>query len=279
MQHGLAISLVCAALQACSCWPQASQGGVAELRPSFLGDEVAIEQLVGQLSSVKQAVADLRLAGLSHCLPGAEHSLAQVLTGVERELHAGMLADAEQRLCIVKKELPALQCRLQAIKHNTGCAVQDKGVVQMAWFLIPRLMQCEDAMSLAVAVGVTLLTEALFDTDSHVINPIYFEQLQGIADFLNLVLQAKVTIVGHADARASDAYNDVLSQRRAASVMQYLFDHGVDAQRMGVVAAGEASPRTSNHSIEGRQLNRRVEIRIEALTPIKSPLSMKAVGP
>src|SRR3546814_10773362 len=66
----------------------------------------------------------------------------------------------------------------------------------------------------------------------------------------------------HTDSKGSDDYNQKLSESRAQSVMQYLGEHGVAADRMTAVGRGETQPIADNDSDEGRELNRRVELRL-----------------
>jgi OOP family OmpA-OmpF porin len=73
---------------------------------------------------------------------------------------------------------------------------------------------------------------------------------------------ARIEVAGHTDAVGSSDFNQVLSEKRAEAVKAYLVAHGVAAERVSVVGYGEAQPRASNDTIEGRRLNRRVEIRI-----------------
>jgi OmpA-OmpF porin, OOP family len=72
----------------------------------------------------------------------------------------------------------------------------------------------------------------------------------------------KVEIAGHTDAVGAEEYNQRLSEQRAESVKAYLVEHGVDASRISVTGYGEAQPRASNDTVEGRRLNRRVEVKI-----------------
>lgn len=74
----------------------------------------------------------------------------------------------------------------------------------------------------------------------------------------------EVELSGHTDSRGSDAYNQRLSQQRAKSVLEYLESKGVEASRMGAVGVGEAKPVADNETEEGRELNRRVELRVTA---------------
>ena len=68
------------------------------------------------------------------------------------------------------------------------------------------------------------------------------------------------TVEGHTDSNGSDAYNQLLSERRAKSVMNYLISRGVSASNLSAVGKGESFPIASNDSREGRAANRRVVV-------------------
>ena len=88
-------------------------------------------------------------------------------------------------------------------------------------------------------------------------------RLDAVVDVLvNERPDVKVEIIGHTDSIGSSDYNQVLSERRAASVKAYLVERGVPAERVSVAGYGESRPRATNDTIEGRRLNRRVEIKV-----------------
>jgi OOP family OmpA-OmpF porin len=58
-------------------------------------------------------------------------------------------------------------------------------------------------------------------------------------------------------------YNLELSERRAASVVAYLVERGVDAGRLQAVGKGETDPAADNTTEAGRHQNRRVVIRLQ----------------
>jgi OOP family OmpA-OmpF porin len=72
--------------------------------------------------------------------------------------------------------------------------------------------------------------------------------------------EVALQIEGHTDATGPEAYNQVLSERRANSVRDYLVSRGIDASRLNPVGRGETRPVASNSTREGRGENRRVEI-------------------
>jgi outer membrane protein OmpA-like peptidoglycan-associated protein/opacity protein-like surface antigen len=88
--------------------------------------------------------------------------------------------------------------------------------------------------------------------------------LDNVAEELAKYPDIKVEVGGHTDAKGSDEYNQKLSDRRAASVVKYLEGKGVAADRMTSVGYGETKPVADNETDEGRELNRRVELKITA---------------
>jgi outer membrane protein OmpA-like peptidoglycan-associated protein len=74
-----------------------------------------------------------------------------------------------------------------------------------------------------------------------------------------------LSINGHTDNVGGDAYNQRLSQRRAASVVRWLVErHGIAAARLRSAGLGASSPIETNDTPDGRARNRRVElVRVE----------------
>lgn len=107
---------------------------------------------------------------------------------------------------------------------------------------------------------ITLGADALFDTNKSDLRPEAVAELNEFGDKMKQLGKDRVFIVGHTDSRASDAYNQALSERRARSVADYLNkNYGIVAQTEG---KGESVPVADNGTTEGRQANRRVEITV-----------------
>lgn len=79
---------------------------------------------------------------------------------------------------------------------------------------------------------------------------------------LELNPDLRVELAGHTDAVGPDSYNQTLSERRAASVRQYLIQHGIDGSRLEARGYGESQPVATNDTKEGRAQNRRVMMRV-----------------
>jgi len=81
-----------------------------------------------------------------------------------------------------------------------------------------------------------------------------------VADRLAECPTTPVTISAHTDNVGDDNYNQNLSKGRAKSVLRFLFDRGIDINRMQARAFGETRPIDTNDTAEGRTRNRRVEL-------------------
>ena len=85
------------------------------------------------------------------------------------------------------------------------------------------------------------------------------EVLMKVVRTLKEYPEMTLLIKGHTDSKGSDAYNLKLSQRRAASVRQFLIDNGIDPSRLEAIGYGETQPIATNDTSEGRAKNRRIE--------------------
>jgi len=104
----------------------------------------------------------------------------------------------------------------------------------------------------------------LFDTDKATIRTSSYETLARIASIVKEYPTASFEVEGHADSRASNAYNMDLSERRAQSVVDYLTSkEGVNASQLSIKAYGEEQPIAPNTTAAGMQLNRRVKLTLE----------------
>ncbi|MGB2752512.1 MAG: OmpA family protein, partial [Pyrinomonadaceae bacterium] len=118
-------------------------------------------------------------------------------------------------------------------------------------------------------IVLDLSTDILFDYDSAVLKPESVETLLKLAQYLRNVKSSAIDLNGFTDSIGSDAYNQRLSAKRASSVKQWLVNQGgIEARRLRTNGFGESQPVASNAHLdgtdnpEGRQRNRRVEVRI-----------------
>lgn len=89
-----------------------------------------------------------------------------------------------------------------------------------------------------------------------------YEELDDLIAYLQQNQNIKIEIGGHTDNVGNEMNNLYLSERRARSVYDYLGENGIEADRLSFKGYGEGSPIAENSSVEGRKLNRRVEVKI-----------------
>lgn len=86
--------------------------------------------------------------------------------------------------------------------------------------------------------------------------------LNKVAESLANEPDVAIIIMGHTDSVGSDSYNERLSQQRAESVVNYLGTRSIKNSRMEAIGYGESKPVADNNTDEGRERNRRVELKV-----------------
>ena len=95
------------------------------------------------------------------------------------------------------------------------------------------------------------------------------DELQRLAQFLQSSPGTNVEIAGHTDNIGPKTYNQQLSENRAQSIVNYLVEQGISVEQVIAKGYGEDDPIASNDDEkEGRELNRRVEMRVLGTKPI-----------
>ena len=97
---------------------------------------------------------------------------------------------------------------------------------------------------LASITAPVLIDNIHYDFDKATLRPESTEALDQLVELLNENPNVTIELSAHADYRGSAAYNKRLSQRRAESVVQYLIEHGISADRLTPVGYGKEKPKT-----------------------------------
>ncbi|RUO39061.1 hypothetical protein CWE15_09990 [Aliidiomarina taiwanensis] len=101
-----------------------------------------------------------------------------------------------------------------------------------------------------------------FAFDSATISQSFEPVLIDVAKVLNKYEKTTLLVQGHTDSTGAASYNQQLSLQRANAVRNHLAGRGVDVRRMTTEGYGQTMPVADNNTEAGRQLNRRVELRI-----------------
>lgn len=94
-----------------------------------------------------------------------------------------------------------------------------------------------------------VLPDILYDLAKWDLKPQYQDSLQGLIKTLLDNETIVIELAAHTDARDTEERNDILSQRRAESVVNYLIERGIDPQRLVAKGYGERVPRTLAHDV------------------------------
>ena len=101
-----------------------------------------------------------------------------------------------------------------------------------------------------------------FNTDSDVLKPGSEEQIRNIAAIEKAYPNVNLKIGGYTDNIGDEAHNLDLSQRRATKTMDAIAAAGVDRSRLSAEGYGEQFPVADNSTAEGRDRNRRIDMRV-----------------
>ena len=114
-----------------------------------------------------------------------------------------------------------------------------------------------------IKVGSNItLRNVFFNSGKWDIKSDSYAELDRLVALLSDITSLKIEISGHTDNIGSVSFNELLSQRRADAVVNYLVGKGVDKKRLSAKGYGQSKPVDSNNTAEGRALNRRTEFEI-----------------
>jgi len=123
-----------------------------------------------------------------------------------------------------------------------------------------------------VGEGIQLTFDSgiLFATNSSTLSATAQLNVADLAAILQKYPDTNIVIAGHTDSTGADDYNQKLSERRAEAVTNYLLGKGISKTRLTTVGLGETQPVATNDTLEGRTLNRRVEVAVVANEDLKT---------
>jgi outer membrane protein OmpA-like peptidoglycan-associated protein len=177
--------------------------------------------------------------------------------------------EARQQLQHKRAEERQAEQRAQQASHQAGYAEQQAGATVPRTAAAPRIGATEAQGSgaggqagQAAAPKVIVVTAGLlFPSNGAELSPAAMPKLDELAAALRAKPEANNVIAeGFTDDRGDAAHNKVLSQRRAQAVSDYLASRGIPRDRIMTRGLGAASPVSTEKTVEGRAVNRRVEI-------------------
>ena len=101
-----------------------------------------------------------------------------------------------------------------------------------------------------------------FDSGKAALKSEFYPTLESVGIVLDEFEDTRIEVSGYTDSTGSLELNQRLSQDRAISVGQLLMSQGVVSSRVQMIGYGPKYPVASNETNQGRQANRRVELRL-----------------
>ena len=118
-------------------------------------------------------------------------------------------------------------------------------------------------------IKITFDSGILFETNSANLQTEAKTNISKLATILAKYPDTDILVTGHTDSDGTEEYNQILSEKRAKSVSDYTMGKGINSSRFSMIGLGENEPVASNETVDGKQLNRRVEIAIFANEDLK----------
>jgi outer membrane protein OmpA-like peptidoglycan-associated protein len=173
-------------------------------------------------------------------------------------------AEAETAKAAALQQQQALQAenertRSQAEESERGRQRAEQEKAEMRARLLQQLNAILVTRDTARGLIATM-PDVLFETNQFSLKPAARESLAKLAGILLAYPDLRLEVDGHTDSVGSDAYNQQLSEKRAAAVRDYLVQQRLPMSSATVMGFGKTQPVASNATAVGRQQNRRVEL-------------------
>jgi OmpA-OmpF porin, OOP family len=243
-------------------------GEIQRIRDRGLSVEEIILAYEDPLTQIA-AAADI-VAALDR---GVEPVVTELVRYIEdlRELHeesANDLGLARMRIGELEEELRSLDERLGGMSQERVALVQRieaDARVRQQFATIEDMFTRDEARASREGNTVVLRMVGLtFASGSASVDAAHRALLEKVRRAMDVFPRSQIVIEGHTDSHGSDEANMVLSRRRAEAVSEYLSSElAVPAFRISAIGYGETRPIASNETAQGRERNRRIDIRIE----------------
>ena len=170
-----------------------------------------------------------------------------------------------ERATAEQARLQALQQQQQAMtaEQHAARAEQDKELTRQR--LLTQLNQVLQTRDTARGLIVDM-NDVLFDTGKATLKPDAKVRLAKVAGIIEAYPDLHLQIEGYTDSTGSPELNRTLSERRAATVRDFLIAQGVPVNNVVAQGFGAENPIASNTTAQGRQMNRRVDLVVRGQT-------------
>jgi outer membrane protein OmpA-like peptidoglycan-associated protein len=164
-------------------------------------------------------------------------------------------ADAARSAALAEQQ----KAQTEAERSRMAAAEAIRQKEEMRERLLKQLNQVLETKDTSRGLVVSM-PDVLFDSGQYTLKPAARERLARISGIVLAYPDLRLEIEGHTDSIGSEEFNQSLSEKRAATVRDYLVNAGVPINSVIARGLGKNNPIADNSTAAGRKLNRRVEM-------------------
>jgi outer membrane protein OmpA-like peptidoglycan-associated protein len=240
------------------------QAYLASVRARTAQDLAVARRSTDELAQVQSEVDRVRLAARTREAQDARYQAQReaqdariARSQADAANQQAIAASREAQLASQHAQAAADQAAFERNRADTA-AVETAAAQERVRTLQAQVTEIEGRITergLLVTLG-----DVLFLTGRYELQPAAASRIDKLASFLQRFPEKRLRIEGYTDSTGSTTSNRELSERRAEAVRSALVARGIDPARIELAAYGEAYPVASNNTLDGRALNRRVEV-------------------
>jgi outer membrane protein OmpA-like peptidoglycan-associated protein len=217
-----------------------------------------------RVAEEKQAELQAKADAERSKIQADEDALKRAQAETEKQLETQRRAQAEAERATAEAQAEA--ARERALKDAAAAEKARETAARAEWEkaelrakLIRQLNLILETRDTARGLVVNI-SDVLFDTGQYTLKPGAREKLAKVAGVVLANPGLRLQVEGHTDNVGSEEFNQRLSEKRAATVRDFLVQQGIGINAVSAHGLGKTLPVASNDTAEGRQRNRRVEL-------------------
>jgi type IX secretion system PorP/SprF family membrane protein len=165
------------------------------------------------------------------------------------------------KLCKKSKQLPKDEVKKELKDTTQNIAKQEIKIDTVVITKMDTIYIEKPAATRKIDNSALINKNIMFEFDKSIVQKEAFGELESLVNIMMDRPSIKIELQGHTDAVGPEVYNTYLSQNRVNAVRDFLIANGIEASRIKCLYHGESKPKANNNNAQGRQQNRRVEVR------------------
>jgi outer membrane protein OmpA-like peptidoglycan-associated protein len=215
-----------------------------------------------RLEAERRARAEAQRAAAEAQAELARERALRDQAAAEQAQQAAARAEAERARAQAQADLErarALNEQAEAEQARQAAARAEREKAELRSNLVQQLNLILDTRETERGLVINI-SDVLFDSGQYTLRPIAREKLARVSGIVLAHPGLRLQAEGHTDSVGTDDFNQVLSEKRALAVRDFLVGQGIPITSLGAQGFGKTMPVASNDTAAGRQRNRRVEL-------------------